>query len=175
MPMWRGPPSMSPRLRESNFGIGSLFVTSSKGSFRNRPPPLRPRPGPDDSMRSLFAGNITETLPARPDFFIAQSSSSRCRKAGIVNLRFHDLRHEAASRLHEPGWPLHHVRELLGHASLSTTNTYLNVTRTELQASMRRTDEVRGNRCTVVASVVETEQPLPRNVKQETGDKPLID
>ena len=66
-----------------------------------------------------------------------------CRKAKIDDLRFHDLRHEAGSRLHELGWPLHHVRDLLGHASLSTTNTYLNVSRAELIASMRRADEAR--------------------------------
>jgi site-specific recombinase XerD len=38
-----------------------------------------------------------------------------------VNLRWHDLRHEYASRLIEQGVPLAQVRDLLGHASITTT------------------------------------------------------
>ena len=60
------------------------------------------------------------------------------RRAGITDLHFHDLRHEAGSRLLEAGWPLHHVQEMLGHADLQQTSTYLNVTRAGLQDSMRR-------------------------------------
>jgi integrase len=40
-----------------------------------------------------------------------------------IDLHFHDLRHEGASRLLEAGWPLHHVQEMLGHASLEQTST----------------------------------------------------
>ena len=58
-----------------------------------------------------------------------------CRRAGIADLRFHDLRHEAGSRYLEHGWPVHHVRDLLGHANLATTNRYLNVTTSDLLAS----------------------------------------
>jgi hypothetical protein len=32
----------------------------------------------------------------------------------VVDLRFHDVRHEAASRWLEKGWPLHKVRDKLG-------------------------------------------------------------
>jgi site-specific recombinase XerD len=51
-------------------------------------------------------------------------------------LHFHDLRHEAGSRWLEQGWPLHHVKELLGHASISTTDTYLSASRIHLRESM---------------------------------------
>ena len=54
-----------------------------------------------------------------------------------IGLHFHDLRHEAGSRWLEAGMPLHHVRALLGHASISTTDTYLNAGRIDLQNSMR--------------------------------------
>jgi len=37
-----------------------------------------------------------------------------CTRAGIDDLHFHDLRHEAGSRLLEAGWPIHHVKEMLG-------------------------------------------------------------
>jgi integrase len=60
-----------------------------------------------------------------------------------IDLHFHDLRHEAGSRLLESGWPLHHVQEMLGHANVSQTSTYLNATRVGLQESMRRSDAAR--------------------------------
>ena len=41
-------------------------------------------------------------------------------------------------KLLEIGWPLHHVQEMLGHANVSQTSTYLNATRVGLQDSMRR-------------------------------------
>ena len=57
-----------------------------------------------------------------------------------IDLHFHDLRHEAGSRWLEKGMPLHHVKELLGHASISTTDTYLNASRIHLHESMVRMD-----------------------------------
>ena len=62
-----------------------------------------------------------------------------------IDLTFHDLRHEAGSRLLESGWPLHHVQEMLGHANVSQTSTYLNATRIGLQESMRRFESPRAH------------------------------
>ena len=39
-----------------------------------------------------------------------------------IDLHFHDLRHEAASRLLEAGWPLQHVQAMCGHADAKTTS-----------------------------------------------------
>ena len=61
-----------------------------------------------------------------------------CRLAGIVDLKLHDLRHEAASRLLEAGWPLQHVQAQLGHADAKTTSIYTNTTLQQLHDSMRR-------------------------------------
>ena len=63
-------------------------------------------------------------------------------EAGVgAQVVHHDLRHEAGSRFLEAGWPLSHVREMLGHANISTTDTYLNAPLKGLQESMRRFDE----------------------------------
>ena len=40
---------------------------------------------------------------------------------GRSNLTFHDLRHEAGSRLLEAGWPLHNVAHMLGHTNIAQT------------------------------------------------------
>jgi integrase len=81
-----------------------------------------------------------------------------------MNLRFHDLRHEAGSRLIERGWPVHHVRDLLGHASLETTNRYLNVTKTMLRDSMRRSDDAICKKLQdpVVVAAAQGHQQAPR-------------
>lgn len=58
-------------------------------------------------------------------------------RAEIRDLRWHDLRHEYASRLAEKGTPLVQVQELLGHASIVTTERY-NTNRAErLQAAVQ--------------------------------------
>jgi len=55
-----------------------------------------------------------------------------------IDLRWHDLRHEYASRLVEKGVPLSQVRDLLGHASITTTERYDNQQPEALQAAARR-------------------------------------
>jgi integrase len=67
-----------------------------------------------------------------------KSWQKACAAAEIEDLHFHDLRHEAGSRMLEQGWPLHHVQEMLGHADVKTTSVYLNLTRQGLQESMKR-------------------------------------
>ena len=52
-----------------------------------------------------------------------------------INLRWHDLRHDYASRLVELGVPLSQVRDLLGHASIVTTERYETKTLRSLQVA----------------------------------------
>ena len=55
-----------------------------------------------------------------------------------INLRWHDLRHEYASRLVEEGVPLAQVRDLLGHASITTTERYDNQRLETLQLAVTK-------------------------------------
>ena len=91
----------------------------------------------------------------------------------VIDLHFHDLRHEGASRLLEAGWPLHHVQEMLGHSSLEQTSTYLNVQRSGLRDSMRRIDESR-SRCNPVVSEATIEHPSVHNGEDSTSHKPSV-
>ena len=88
-----------------------------------------------------------------------------------TNLTFHDLRHEAGSRLLEAGWALHNVAHMLGHANISQTSTYLNATKVGLQESMRRLDD---RRCNPVAIDGSTDRAPLRNVEAGKTDQPTV-
>jgi len=89
-----------------------------------------------------------------------------------INLRWHDLRHEYASRLVEKGVPLAQVRDLLGHASITTTERYDNQKLENLQAAAARLE--RGETFTPPpAPIVEARKPRSFRLKPEaTGVTP---
>lgn len=88
--------------------------------------------------------------------------------AGLDDLRFHDLRHTAGSRMHKAGWPLAHIRDLLGHANVVTTSTYLNAEIKDLHDSMKRfgTAPVRD----VAQQSDQEPQPSRNEVSAEAGN-----
>jgi len=72
--------------------------------------------------------------------------SSICKRAGIGHVRYHDLRHTAASLLIERGVPITTVAALLGHANTSTTlTTYAHVIKGSEDAAARAMEGVFGN------------------------------
>jgi len=64
----------------------------------------------------------------RPMKDIKTAFRAACRRAGIKGLRFHDLRHHAASKMVEAGYDLVTVSKILGHASIQTTMRYAHPT-----------------------------------------------
>jgi len=57
---------------------------------------------------------------------IKRSFATACKLAKIKDLRFHDLRHTAATRLIQQGLPLQEVGRILGHTQANTTYRYVN-------------------------------------------------
>ena len=100
------------------------------------------------------------------------AASSAAFKA--IDLHFHDLRHEGASRMLEAGWPLHHIQHMLGHASLEQTSTYLNVEKTGLQDSMRRFGVPAGTRCNRVAMAAVSPVQEQGDAVTSSVDKQLV-
>ncbi len=58
-----------------------------------------------------------------------------------IDLNFHDLRREFASRLRESGATDHDVRDFLGHANITTTSRYLKSTPTRLASALTRLEQ----------------------------------
>jgi site-specific recombinase XerD len=63
-------------------------------------------------------GKKVDPCNLRTSFYIA------LKKSGIVNFRFHDLRHTFATRLAQRGVDLYKISKLLGHEDISTTQRY---------------------------------------------------
>jgi integrase len=74
------------------------------------------------SSEYVFPSPIDSTKPIAE---IKKSFRSLMKEANIQACRFHDLRHCAASGWVEAGVDIRTVQELLGHASITTTQRYL--------------------------------------------------
>ena len=59
-----------------------------------------------------------------------------CRRAGITDLKVHDLRHTAATRILRTGGNLRIAQALLGHSDVSTTAKYAHILDEDLRAAM---------------------------------------
>jgi integrase len=71
---------------------------------------------------------------------VKRSFKTACRKAGIKDFRFHDLRHTFASHLVMNGINLKTVQHLLGHKDIRMTLRYAHLSREHLQAAVEILD-----------------------------------
>ena len=88
----------------------------------------------------LLANGVEPTREKR-----GQRPSNR-KALAQINLHWHDLRHEALSRLADDGVPVHELQLLAGHASITTTQRYMRARANSLAESMRQARDRRANR-----------------------------
>ena len=82
-----------------------------------------------------------------------------------------DIRHEAGSRRLEAGWLLHHVQEMLGHASIFSNEHVFDATKVGLHESMQRCEDAR---CKPVAKEATIEHRNDSNADSTDAPNPLV-
>ena len=72
-------------------------------------------------------GQGPHLIPVKRSASISDKFARLTKKLGIVDLRFHDLRHEAISRMFERGMRVEQVRVVSGHRTLEQLSRYVNL------------------------------------------------
>ena len=122
-------------------------------------------------------GNTLKLLRLKDDFVFCKENGEKfsgnyfsrrfkraCKTAGLdKSIHFHSLRHSFASNLVQKGVSLYSVKELLGHASISTTEIYSDLNMDSLREAVKTLD-------TSASSSSSSELRLSAGVKGETGD-----
>lgn len=94
---------------------------------------------------SKTAMKILKDLPRRSDDYIigvrpdgiTQAFGRACKRADINDLRFHDIRHEATSRLFEKGLNMMEVSSITGHKDLRMLKRYTHLRAEDLVSKLK--------------------------------------
>lgn len=91
------------------------------------------------AMHERSSGQYVFTNPATGTRYRSLRSPFRtaCRRAGIEDMRFHDLRHTFASWAVQSGVDLYRLSRILGHTTLQMTTRYAHLSTDHLHEAVR--------------------------------------
>jgi integrase len=99
----------------------------------------RRRNGPDGRPLAdtayVFGNEVGELVDRR---HLCTLWLDTCKAAKVSDLHLHDLRREFASQMSEAGVAIQQVRDALGHANITMTNTYLGLNRNEQKQAFKQ-------------------------------------
>ena len=147
--------------RDIDFRRGIIYLLKTKNNEKREIPVneavktalIRVKKHPDSSY--VFCGR-----DGKPFCHVRTSFFTALKKAGIINFRFHDLRHTFASHLVMSGVDLNTVRELMGHKSLEMTLRYSHLS----QDHKKRAVDILGRRMDTIWT--------PEGIKKEVTKIP---
>jgi len=125
---WRIPKTKSGKIRHIPLSVGALQLL---GTLRDQSAPVGEvghQIRAEWARHPIFA-NPKTGLPYVSFYY---SWNAARKRAGLPDLRVHDLRHSFASFLVNAGRSLYEVQELLGHADIRTTSRYAHLSRERL-------------------------------------------
>ena len=132
---WRIPKTKSGKVRHIPLSKAALdVITSLKSLLLGGEWGVENTPQNFSEVTERFIFMNTRTGKAYISFFYSWDAA-RIR-AGLPDLRVHDLRHSFASFLVNAGRSLYEVQELLGHADIRTTSRYAHLSRERLIAAV---------------------------------------
>lgn len=110
-----------------DLSLGVIYVKRTK-SGKGRTVPMTPRV--KEEFRSLLSVGTSPYVFANSKTGVAlidikHSFVSATRAAGLEDFTFHDLRHTFGTRLAASGADVVKIKELMGHASITTTMRYM--------------------------------------------------
>ncbi len=85
---------------------------------------------------------VLEPMKGKPINEMKKSFATACKKAGLEDFRFHDLRHTFASQLIMRGAGLKDVQELLGHKTLTMTMRYAHLSQEHKKKAVELLNEL---------------------------------
>lgn len=132
--VWRIPITKSGRPRHVPLTDQALEILST---LRVKIPEVLEQPGVLENPWVL--PNIKTGKPFNSIF---NSWDSARRRAGVSDLRVHDLRHSFASALINQGIPIYDIQKLLGHQDIKTTERYAHLAPERLRSSASAASEV---------------------------------
>ena len=105
--------------RDINLNEKSILVRQAKGG-KDRIVPL------PKHFRTSYITLLPIGIGSRA---LEKAFKTACKKARLLEIKpsihFHSLRHGFATHCLNQGVPIHHVRTLMGHTNIATTNVYL--------------------------------------------------
>jgi integrase len=94
----------------------------------------------DRRMRSDYVFTDETGKPFRPHQ-VSTAFKRACKRAGVEDLRFHDLRHHFASSLIQSGVDLYRVKKLLGNKDQRMTQRYDHLVQKDLKDAVSVLDK----------------------------------
>ncbi len=75
-------------------------------------------------LQKVVGPYIFQKKDGRPYGSIRKVWASCCRKAGVIDVRIHDIRHKAITDMGKRGYSLQQIAKAAGHKQISTTLLY---------------------------------------------------
>lgn len=118
--------------KERTIPIGNPAMSALKAWLKDGRPHLANK----DSLNAVFLGVRGKRIDQRTVRTVVYEALSALE--GVERMGPHGLRHSAATHLLEGGADLRTVQEILGHASLATTQIYTHVSTERLQKAFKQ-------------------------------------